>query len=869
MIADPTISQSMNPALIRWLGISCLRQQPGPLLASIVAIAMGVALGLGISLVNNSALNEFDNAISRINGEAQYRLTGSLQRLDDAMLPLVEQNNDVIAASPVISLQLPVVTKGNDTFNIQLVALDIFRAAQVAPALLPRADATVTSGGAASAVFGDDAIFLSDAAQRALQLKVGEPLPVLVNGKVVPLIVSGDVPGVDSDVSLAIMDIAAAQWKLGWLGKLSRIDLRLAEGIDGQAWLTRLQQQSPIAAKGLALERPDAGKRRMSNLSRAYRVNLNVLALVALLTGGFIVFATMNLTVTRLVSTLSLVSVIGAPPVLGLKLVIYLALLLGILGSLLGTALGILLAWSLLALVGGDLGSGLFATSRPSLSIPIPSLLLFFTLGVAVAIAGGLHPALKLKTLKPAQALKSGQSLTLQSRFSIPLLSLGLFIIGLMLLALPRIYGLPIAAYLTIACWLFAGVLIVSPVLGVLSKRLSAFSSIQKHPFLMLATMRLHVFHAQAFPALAGVVASFALVCAMAIMVHSFRVSVDGWLQNVLPASLYVRVPTTGADAAFSAEDRNKLAAIEGVEKVEYVRSVDLIIDTEKPTIELIARTINPENPTENLPITGNILSAEKSDPQCTPVYISEPAAGLYNWQVADHIDLPITATNSSTEPPCFQIAAIWRDYARQSGAIAINRDDYQKITGDSSVSGASVWIGDDQNPSEISSEIYNQFDTIQGLQIKSAEDIRALSLDIFDRSFAVTYALEAVALLVSLFGVATTYSGEAISRMREFGMLRHLGITRRKISAFFVYESAFCITLGVVWGGLVGAAISQVLIKWVNPQSFNWTMQTHWPTNQLASAGAVLIILGVIAAVLAARKSAGLGPIEAVRRDW
>ncbi len=857
----------MQLALIRWLAISCWRQQPGPLLAAIFAIAMGVSLGLGINLVNVSALNEFDNAITSINGEAQYQLTGALDWIDDEILSVVEQSPDVIAASPIVSLNIPLAQETNNApVTLPLIGLDFFRAARVAPSLLPQPDASFAAG-ASSVVFGDDAIFLSAAAMQMLKVNVGEQLPVLVNGRIVQLTISGDVPGVDNQSVIAIMDIGAAQWRLGWLGKLSRIDLRLAKGVDAQQWLSQLNQNDLVESAGVRLDRPDTAKQRMSNLSRAYRVNLNVLALVALLTGGFIVFATLDLAVTRLIPTLSLVSVLGATSRVSIRLVLILSLLLGVVGALLGICLGIGLAWVLLGLVGGDLGGGFFASTRPSLSLPVGSLLLFFTLGVAAAIAGGLSPALKLRGLSPAQALKNGQALTLASKISPLVISLILFVAGGGLLLLPAISGVPIAAYVAIACWLFAGVLVVSTLLGAVAHSLASRSFTQKHPLLMLAIVRMNHAHSRAFPALAGVVASFALVCAMAMMVHSFRVSVDQWLEEVLPASLYMRVPGTTVNSAFSAEDKDRLTSIEGIARVEFARTLDLIIEPERPSVELIARNIDKTDPGATLPITGAIIDQLDKLKGCTMIYISEPASRLYNWQVGDRVDLPLAS--QSNESICFQVGAIWRDYARQSGAIAIDRNDYAALTGDEAVSSASIWLEESARDADVVADIRTQLDTLPGLRISSSEDIRTLSLNIFDRSFAVTYALEAVALLVSLFGVATTYSGEALSRTREFGMLRHLGITRRQIASLFVYESAFCIALGVLWGAMLGAAIAQVLIQRVNPQSFNWSMQTHWPLAQLLIAAVVLVVLGACTATLAARRAAGRGPIDAVRTDW
>jgi putative ABC transport system permease protein len=157
----------------------------------------------------------------------------------------------------------------------------------------------------------------------------------------------------------------------------------------------------------------------------------------------------------------------------------------------------------------------------------------------------------------------------------------------------------------------------------------------------------------------------------------------------------------------------------------------------------------------------------------------------------------------------------------------------------------------------------------LAAMQWRSAGDIRALSLRIFDRSFAVTYVLEAIAIGVGLFGVATACAGDALARAREFGMLRHVGVQRRQLVAQLSIEAALGVSVAVLWGGLIGAAIGWVLIDRVNPQSFHWTMDMHWPLGLLAGSASALIAASVLAAVLASRAALGQGPLNAVRQDW
>jgi putative ABC transport system permease protein len=151
----------------------------------------------------------------------------------------------------------------------------------------------------------------------------------------------------------------------------------------------------------------------------------------------------------------------------------------------------------------------------------------------------------------------------------------------------------------------------------------------------------------------------------------------------------------------------------------------------------------------------------------------------------------------------------------------------------------------------------------------RSAGEIRALSLKIFDRSFAVTYVLEAIAIVVGLFGVASTYAAEALNRAREFGMMRHLGISRRMVIGQLAIEASVGTVVALAWGGLLGLLIGVILIKRVNPQSFHWTMDLAVPWEILVPSALALLATAVITAVFAARSASTGGPLRAVRQDW
>ena len=847
--------------LMRWIWAGQWRASPGRALTAVLAIAIGVALGLAIHLVNRSALEEFGAALAVVNGEAQARLEAATGNgLDEAAYPILAREPLVRAASPVIELEVAASVAGRADAGpqrLRVIAIDPLRAAEVTPALLPRVDEAAGEAGPA-ALFADDAIFLSSAALQALDVRPGARLVLRSGLESSGWRVAGTVPDAAPGQPVAVVDLGSAQWRFGWLGRLSRIDLRLVPGATPAALQAAASARLPADARWSG---PDATRQRMSNLSRAYRVNLNVLALVALFTGGFIVYATVSLGVVRQQQELALLGVLGAPRAFLSTMVLGQGAVLGAAGAGLGIAAGIGLAAAMLALTGGDLGGGYFQGTRPQLVLTPAPLALFGLLGIGVGVAGSAVPARTLQRLAPAHALKGGGGEAVLDRRHALQWSAMLALVGAGLAALPAVGGLPLAAYAAIAAWLFAGIAFVPLVTRGLGALLAAPSGLAwRHPALWLAVQRIRGAPNSASAALAGVVASVALATAMAIMVHSFRVSVERWLDTVLPADLYGRAGTASAPARLPADLRTRLEALPGVASVALQRAVELTPDPARPPAMLLARPLAGEE-ARQLPLTGALLPAP---PGTIAIHVSEAMVDLHGFAPGSTVTLPLGPASQR-----FFVASVWRDYARQHGSIAIDAADYQRLTGDDGVNDVSIRLEASADAQQVLDALRERLPELAAVEFRSAAELRAISLRIFDRSFAVTYALEAIAIVVGLFGVAATYAGEAIARAREFGMLRHLGLTRGGVVRTFALESALLILAGIGWGAAVGTLIALVLVHRVNPQSFHWTMDLAWPVPLLATSAAALLVFGVLTAVLASRSATGTGPVRAVREDW
>ncbi len=846
-------------ALLRSFSWQELRLHPWRHAMAVLAVTLGVGLALSVQLINASALSEFSAAAKTASGEPDAQLRAATGRLDERWLELAHAQSAVREASPVLELQTQLLDAQGRRVSARLWGVDALSVAAIQPAL------ALQAGQEAGRLdlFAADAVFLNPAAQRLLGASA-QRVEVQIGLQRRELRVAGRVA--QGGVPLLVMDVAALQDLTDSPGHLSRIDLRLEPGADA-ALLDSLRQAAqqappaqPLDAGALLLQRPADAAGQLDQLSRAYRVNLTVLALVALFTGAFLVFSVLSLSVTQRQPAFALLGVLGMDARQRQCLVLAESALVGAVGSLLGVALGTGLAWGALHLLGGDLGGGYFGGLAPALHWSPLAAIGYGLLGVGAALLGGWWPALAVRGLAPAQALKGWAMQPVGAGRLASLSGPALLVLALGLCWLPPIAGLPLAAYLAVACGLLGGILalpaLVQLGLGWVAPR------VQRRPLALLALERARRFPHSASIATSAVVASLALSVALTVMVGSFRESVMRWLDAVLPAELYLRAAAGagGAETALLPPDFVAgIAAMPGVARVEGLRLRTLTIDAAKPAVTLIARPLKGSAALP-LPLAGPALPWP-DQPDRIAVFASEAMADLHGAVVGREIDLPGLAPAGVR----FVVAGIWRDYARQQGSLVLDAADYQRLTGDQASNDLALHLAPDA-PADLRMRLEQASGGLY--EVSSAQDIRQISLRIFDRSFAVTYWLQAVAIGMGLMGVSASFSAQVLARRREFGLLQHVGLSRRQLLGLVAAEGALWTLLGALSGLLLGLAVSVVLVHVVNPQSFHWTMELHLPWGRLLALAASVVAAGTLTAWLSGRQAASQQAVLAVRQD-
>ena len=839
----------MSLTLLRQLSWPELRHHPWRHLAALVAVMLGVALAFSVHLINASALAEFGAAVRAINGDADLELVGPRGGFDEELYGSVAKTPGVAIASPVVEADTFAFDGAGRRVPIRVVGIDAFVVARIAPAMLPRPRA----GSDRFAAIDPGAVFLNAAAERRLGSDATTLTLQTPQGRLA-LSVAGSVAA--GGPPLAAMDIAGAQIALGMVGRLQRIDVRLAAGAGRDTVVAALHLPAGVRAAA-----PDEAGERVSNVSRAYRVNLTVLALVAMFTGAFLVFSILALAVAQRTQALALLAVLGLTPRQRRALVLAESAILGAAGSALGIALGTALAALALRLFGGDLGGGYFPGVAPKLAFDVPGAIGYGALGVVAALVGGWLPARSAERIAPAQALK-GLGLATSTRAPWRL-GLVLVAVGVALATLPPLFEIPLAAYVSVALLLVGGIACVPGGVGVALAGIAE----PRHPLALLAVERARHQRAVATIATAGVVASLALSVALTVMVASFREGVTRWLDVVLPADLYVRaaVGPSGSDVAtLPPRFAEQAATIAGVARAEAQRVVALQLDPRRPAVTLIARPVG--DPERRLPLAGALVAAPAG---ATAAYVSEAVVALYGAAPGSTLALPLP---DGRRADVF-VRAVWRDYARQYGAIVVDSADWRRLTNDERVNDVALWLAPGSGTATVETALRG-LATASGydatlLEFASPREIRATSLRIFDRSFAVTYWLQAVAIAIGLFGIAASFSAQVLARRKEFGLLVHLGLTRRQILTVVAGEGAVWTLVGAALGLGLGLAVSVVLVKVVNPQSFHWTMDLLLPATRLAALCAAVAVAGTLTAWWSARSVVGRHMVLAVKEDW
>lgn len=825
-----------------------MRHQLGRTALAIVAIALGIALGLSIYLINRTAADEISLAARSLFGLADLSVVATNEDFDEMLYPRIARMRGVSIASPKLEVRAKLADRGG---AITVIGIDAFRYRGLQPAfanLLSGTDALGTTP------FNPNAVFLSAAAARELNVGQGDELRLQVGLEVIAFEIAGLLPAEVFHGAVALVDIATAQWVFGRVGRLSSVDLRFASGASAADVRRKL---AALASDQIRVETPGEATDDALRLSRSYRANLTALALVALFTGGFFVYSTQALAVLRRRREHAVLHALGVTRHQQLGFVLASSGVLGLCGSVLGVVLGVLLARFGIDVLGSGIGAGYFSGESAQVHVRGAELLAFCALGVSVALVGAVRPALEAARVPTAAALKASDVSSGELRIH-PWAIACLLALSIGVLFVPPIAGLPLPGYVSIALLLIATVA-ATPWLVNRALRL-----LPRHPAppYEVALAELSGTARYAALSVSAIVVSFSLMVAMAIMVSSFRGSLDAWTRRILPADVYVRVGGVEQTAHLDERTARMLGELSGVTRIETSRLAKASLDPDRPPIVVSARSFDLGELDDSLWVTEQVNAPVPEGAR--GVWLSEAAADLFDVRPGEVIDIRF-----DTEVLRGFVRGLWRDYEHQHGAVVLARDDYVRLTRDRAIDTVWLWLDARVSIADVRERVRESLPSGIAVDVRVPSELREMSLAVFDRTFAITYVLEIVAVVIGLFGIASGIGAQVLARRGEIGALRHLGFTRGQIASMLAIEGAVLGTVGVSVGLASGAIVSFILIYVVNRQSFHWSMDLYAPGALLAVLSLVLVASSALIAVWSGRHAMTDDVVRAVKEDW
>jgi putative ABC transport system permease protein len=860
--------------LARYLSLRYWMRHRGAFWLSTLGVALGLSVFVSIQIANNSVLSAFAASLDAVSGKTNLQISGGTRGLPDETLAQIRRRNDprIRASAPIISKTLYSPTLQT---SVLVLGIDIFAEPDFRPFDLPTtdtgqgearagtssADASEVRGGSVARFLLDPhAITIGRALATRKNLQVGSKIQVYSGAIRRSFEVVHILDGEEWDSAFGgdfiALDIASAQEALGMQGRLTQIDLIVDEKqLDAVA--RDLRARLPA---GVTVERPAQRGSQVTDLLAAFQLNLTALSCISLFVGAFLIYNAIAIAVVRRRGEVGILRAIGAERGQITRLFLFEAAAIGLAGSILGFALGLLLARATLGAVGTTVSALYIAVKAREFTVP---LWLWWGAplgGTLLAVVSALPAALEAGGTSPRAALQRVTLHHTAARWALPVAASGAFsLLIAFVLCQPFIAEKSMFAGFAAAFFTLGGFALMTPLLTLWGGRIAgpaagAVFGIEGR----IAGSYLQRAIGRSSLVVAALMVSLAMTIGMTVMVRSFRTSVEQWVDTVISADLYI-APATG----FSGDQGPGLPTdvttyaqnLPGLTAIDIVRSTRAQIGNqpvqisanEQPSLRTGDRvlpfksTVNGESAAITAYLSGQAI------------LVSERFESLVGRGTGETIELPTPAG-----PKQFPIAGVFYDYTPNECLIYVPRALYQRYWGDNAIDGLALYFRDAAQIGPTIREMQRRFGPRYQLTLLQNREIRASVFKTFDQTFAVTYALQLISILVAAIGIFDTLIALLLERSRELAALRALGASGGQIIKTTLVEFALVGVFSWVIGTAAGLCLAWQLIYVINRQFFGWTIGWTLPPGILVQS----LALSLIAAI-----GAGIWPAIAASR--
>jgi putative ABC transport system permease protein len=832
----------------------------------VIGVALGVAMVIAIDIANGSASRAFALSSESVTGKATHQIIGGPAGLPTALYTKLRLDLGLELSAPVVEQYVRAVNLNDQA--LRLLGVDPFAeppfrsylsSAQVVGANLRASDAINAF------IALPNTVLMSQTLADRFGIKAGDTLDLQTGDKqsvvrVVGLLQPSDNVSAQALDNLLLADISTAQEITGAQG-ISHIDLILPPGYDTKA----LEAMLPAGTK---LTTPNAQNSALNQMTAAFELNLQALSLLALVVGVFLIYNTVTFSVVQRRPMIGVLRALGATRDQIFTLILGEAALLGVIGTILGLALGVIFGRASVGLVSQTISDLYFTVSVQRVTVNTITLLKGAGIGLFVSLAAAFIPSLDATNTPPAGTLRRSDYEG-RARRLLPIMTIGAVVLnglGFVLLKLPttNLY----LSFGALFCVVIGSALFTPAVLYGL---MNLVTPITNRLFGVLGRMAPRAVTrslSRTSIAVAALTIAVSVIVGVSVMIGSFRSTVSDWLSTTLGADVYISpmlLTVTSAQANTDPALVDTLLAVEGVESASTVReaSVSAPDYPDLPPVFLDAISVDPADNRNfvwgNFP-DGDYWAALENG----QIIVSEPFA--FRRGITPEKNILTLLTDKG--PQTFMIAGVFYDYSTDQGVVLIEDTIYRQYWDDRYVTNIGLFLKPGIDDRAIIDKL--QTDTLAGydLRVQSYGDLRAGVFTVFERAFSITVALQILATVVAFIGVLSALMSLQLEQTRQYGVMRAVGMTPRQLWEYTLIQTGL---MGMTAGAMalpIGFALALVLIYVINVRSFGWTMQLFLSPGEFAQAFLVAVIASLAAGVYPAWRLGKLVTSRALRSE-
>ncbi|MCH8312513.1 MAG: FtsX-like permease family protein [Nitrospinae bacterium] len=839
-----------------------LLRDPFRSVITIVGVAIGVAVFLSIRLTNAQTMLSFQESVDLVLGKSEAVIHAEGLSFDETHFSKLLALREWIKVYPVIEGYGIESSTGE---VVEILGTDLLQDSGIRDFSLKTVEPDLK--GLLPIIMDPNGIILPEKFIPGTHFQPGDSIDFLINGKKRELNVTAvlENKGIAKALNgnFAMMDIAAAQLALGKLGKLDRIDVEFLKDHD----FDRMKQKiSEVLPDFLRIDRPQRKGQQVEKMLRAFQYNLTALSFVALLVGLYLIYNMIALSVVRRRMEIGTLRALGATRTLVAAIFFLEAGIIGTIGSFLGIGLGYYFAQFSLDAISMTINNLYVPSYVTEVDFQWQKMWPYLLLGIGLSFVSALIPAYDAARTSPALVMRRGSyDLKLfRGNRRLNQSAFGTLVLAAICTQLPSIDNFPYFGFLSVFL-VIMGLSLLSPSALLLARRL--LHGICRNWFGgegLLASMNLSQNVGRNALAVSSLAIAFMMVISMSIMVHSFRQTVIVWIEQTLRADIFIRI-AGGRDIDYQYTLPSKLVEplkkIPGVAEIDQFRAIDISYN-DKPVVlatgdfsvlaqygNLIIKTGPPAQELDQWMVGHN------------RAIVSEAFSLKHKVNVGDPLSL--LTPNGKLK---LEIVAVYYDYSRERGYIILDRTTFLKYYRDSDINSFIIYLAEKSKLGEVRQAVLDTVGQEYQLIIRSNAELKKDVLEVFDKTFAITYALEIIAIGVAVLGLFNTLISLILERKREVGILRFLGAFREQIKRVVLIEAGILGLIGSVMGLIAGIVVSTILIFVINKQSFGWTIQMHFPYLFILLTTSMFWIVSTSAGLYPARLAAKLNPKEAVR---